>query len=451
MQRERSVSVRKASDYMSPVLGTYRARLGLRWCAWIVAALLINSLIACYSDSPQPSNAQTVSPPAAAKADETLVPTRVQPPKAIPTLPGASVVAVKDGSEVIDWPPPDGSMLELLDMVPEGFSQHTVEFSFSDPDSIGGYKVFAGGRIMHSRIGERVVQLNELMGLDFTRYEKGIWSWKPGKNSETFAVFQGEIAGSQAREKLVALGYRMTNNGGADYFELAEDYDFDFSHPLRAHGLDLNRLALSMDSIIAAPATSIIEDLITARQKGSTTLAGSAPHSLLVRAVGDGMVSGAFFKPRWISEAWKSTNPKPPDRLDRYQEADPNWGTLPDYDLALLGYRISDEEDEIVMALYFPSSTDAASASVELKVRWDSYFFDPFGQMSVADYMPVNQMCSALSLEVTQTSDGSIVVGSCTLKKTDNKYPRTGGPSLWLWLFNTGQMEFFARSLDEPR
>ena len=46
-----------------------------------------------------------------------------------------------------------------------------------------------------------------------------------------------------------------------------EDFSFDIKHQLRRTGLPFNRLALTGDSILAAPATEIIESLIAAPQK----------------------------------------------------------------------------------------------------------------------------------------------------------------------------------------
>ena len=230
-------------------------------------------------------------------------------------------------------------------------------FSFNDPKSIGDDWAFAEGRAIHPELKTNMVDMNELMGLDFRFYEHGIWSWKPGNSSITFMVFQGPIEGQQATDKLKGLGFRETIYRDTTYFELDEDFSFDVRHQLRRTGLLFNRLALLENSIIAAPATEIIERLIAARQTDSRTLMDSVPHSSLVRAAGEGLVSGAFFGPRWIVESWNSVNPKPPEQLDRYRAGPEAWETLSDYSLALLGYRIRENRDEMVIALNYRTPT----------------------------------------------------------------------------------------------
>ena len=189
-----------------------------------------------------------------------------------------------------------------LHVVPEEFSDDTLVFSINDPVSNSAPGAFAKGRALHPEIAANVVKLNELMGLDFSNYEQGIWSWKPGSDSRTFMAFQGSLEGQQTTEKLEGLEFRTTRYLDMTYFELHEDFKFNVRHELRRSGLLFNRLAVLGDSILAAPATEIIESLIAVRQGHSRTLAASLPHSSLADAAGEGLVSGAFFTPKWIVE-----------------------------------------------------------------------------------------------------------------------------------------------------
>ena len=301
---------------------------------------------------------------------------------------------------------------------------------------------------MHPEIASNIVNLNQLLGLDFRGYEQGIWSWKPGRSSRTFLAFQGPIEGEQATDALEGLGFKATSYLDTTYFELDEDFDFDIKHQLRTTGLLFNRLALLGDSILAAPATGIIESLIAARQQDSRTLMTSLPHSSLANATGEGLVSGAFFTPLWIVDTWNSVNPGTADRLDRYRAGAEAWGTLSDYSMALLGYRVRENTDEIVVALYYPASTDVDADSQELAARWNNYLYDPFGPTSEAADMQLNRACSPLSIHTIQSVEHSIIVGSCPIVKNMVTGSGASGPSLWLWLFNTRQLEFLAPDIE---
>ena len=322
-------------------------------------------------------------------------------------------------------------------------------FSFNEHESRGDHGAFAKGRAMHSEIAANIINLDELTGLDFRNYEQGIWSWKPDSKARTFMVFQGPIEGQQAKDKLEDLGFEKTSYMDTTYFELHEDYSFDIKHKLRRKGLLFNRLALLEDSILAAPATEIIESLIAAQQRDSQTLMDSVPHSSLANAAGEGLVSGAFFGPTWIVETWNTVNPRTPERLDRYRTGPEVWGTLSDYSLALLGYRVKEDTDEMVVALYFSGPTDVEANSEELTARWNNYLYDLYGPLSEADDIPLNQACAPLSVNTIQHDERSIIVGSCPMIEKEDTDSGIGVPSIWPWLFETRQLEFLTPDIED--
>ena len=209
-------------------------------------------------------------------------------------------------------------------------------------------------------------------------------------------------------------------------------------HQLRRTGLLFNRLALTGDSVLAAPATEIIGSLIAALQTGSQALSTSSPHSALADAAGDGLVSGAFFTAGWIAETWNTVNPGPADRLERYRTGPKAWGTMSEYSLALLGYRAGGKRgrnDHRPVLLSRPLM--ARTTRGNWAARWDSYLYDPSGLLVEDDEIPLNQACSPLSVHTIRDAEHSIVVGSCPINKNAGTDSGTGGLSLWLWLFDT--------------
>ena len=458
-------------EHSQVALNTTKAVCRLRWCFGLLPALLISFLLACDSDTPLVSDAQRHETPAPTEIPipteisaptEILSATKTSPPTPTkvpsptetspptPTKTPSPTETPTTGSGGISPPkrPPSTQYLsELLNVVPAEFSNDTLVFSINDPVSNSAPGAFAKGRAMHPEIAANVVKLNELMGLDFSNYEQGIWSWKPGSDSRTFMAFQGPLEGQQTTEKLESLEFRTTSYLDTTYFELHEDFKLNVRHELRRSGLLFNRLAFLEDSILAAPATEIIENLIAVRQGDSRTLAASLPHSSLANAAGEGLVSGAFFTPKWIEETWNSVNPRPADRLDRYRSGAEAWGTLSGHSLALLGYRTRENADAIVVVLYYPESTNVEANSQELAARWSSYHYDPSGPLSNTEDIPLNQGCSPLSVHTIRNAEDSIIVGSCPIIEDENTDSGTSGPSLWLWLFDTRQLEFLAQDI----
>ena len=205
--------------------------------------------------TPRPTEILTAAPDRTPTLEPTA--TATPTPTDIPT-------AEPDSASLAERTPSTRDLSELLNMLPGEFSDDTLVFSFNHPGSTG--YLFAKGRAWHPEIASSIINLNELMGLDFRNYEQGIWSWKPGFKSRTFMAFQGPIAGQQTTEKLEGLGFRTTSYLDTTYFELHEDFEFDIKHQLRRSGVIFNRLAVLGDSVLAAPATGIIESLIAARQ-----------------------------------------------------------------------------------------------------------------------------------------------------------------------------------------
>ena len=407
-------------------------------------------------DAPgNPQQLTAISPtPASGRTSATPTPSQKPSPTKAVTLsstpsPTGSPSAAHKGIGSTTGTPSLQGLSELLSMVPPEFADDTLVFSFNDPEFQDGHGQLPEGRAMHPEIAANIVKLKELLGLDFSNYERGIWSWKPGNRSSTFMVFQGPIEGQQTTDKLEDLGFKETSHRDTAYFELDEDFSFDIKHQLRRTGLFFNRLALTGDSVLAAPATEIIGSLIAGRQTGSQALSTSSPHSALADAAGDGLVSGAFFTAGWIAETWNTVNPGPADRLERYRTGPEAWGTMSEYTLALLGCRAGENADEMIIALYYSQATDGEDDSRELAARWDSYLYNPSGPLGEDGEILLNQACSPLSVHITWDTEHSIVVGSCPINKNAGADSGIGGLSLWLWLFDTRQLEFLAQDIED--
>ena len=103
----------------------------------------------------------------------------------------------------------------------------------------------------------------------------------------------------------------------------------------------------------------------------------------------------------------------------------------------------------MIIALYYSQATDGEDDSRELAARWGSYLYNPSGPLGEDDEIHLSQACSPLSVHVTRDAEHSIVVGRCTINKNAGADSVIGGLSLWLWLFDTRQLEFLVQDIED--
>ena len=82
-------------------------------------------------------------------------------------------------------------------------------------------------------------------------------------------------------------------------------------------------------------------------------------------------------------------------------------------------------------------------------MRWNNYIYDPSGPFSEDDDIALNKACSPLSVHTVQHNEHSTIVGSWPIKKNENTNSAAIGPSLWIWLFDTKQLEFLATDIED--
>ena len=123
-------------------------------------------------------------------------------------------------------------------------------------------------------------------------------------------------------------------------------------------------------------------------------------HLALSRAVGNGMIGGIFVTPDWVAKNahgsfWFQRRVGnavmcceiDPNALDVYLKGPGKMGRkLSTYSAALLGYRVRDDVEETVIALYYPDQANAErDAPQELKKQWDGFYANLDAKASVSD------------------------------------------------------------------
>ena len=386
----------------------------------------------------------------------------------------------------------ESRVAEALGSVPLEFSGRVVEFAdYSRSRAATGLEEAVSAEVLfqldhrtreryheglafHSHLGSRTQRINDLMGVDVFAFNQSVWSWQGNFNSPTFMLVDVPFDPEKVAGKLQALDYKKADHLGTAYYWLAEDFaPRRLTRPL---GLPLNRVAFLDGRLATAPSTGIIEQLIGVHHGQSPSLLESAPHRALVEAAGEGLLGGVFIPPGWVVESWKTAagsraagwldrgtgGTRPVDqtdrgslkaravaRLDRYLAGPGRWGQLSPYGPVLFGYRVQGEVEETVLALYYPDSAAAARDAGELETRWNSFYYDRTGARRESEEVPVTLSCSPFSTTVVEGSGHSLLIGTCPVIRSEERDVTVRGPFLWSELFETRELQFLVRDLDD--
>ena len=456
-----------------------KVRALIRTLSLVAASLWLLAGVACVSDTD----------PTQVPMAPTRVPTEV--PIQVPTRASTQVPTPIRAPE-LSTGGLESRVAQALGSVPLEFSGQVVEFAdYSGSRAATGLEEAVSAEVLfqldhrtreryheglglHPHLRARIQRMNDRMGVDVFAFDQSIWSWQDGFNSPTFMLVEVPFDPEKVAGKLKALDYKKADHSGTAYYWLAEDFaPRRLTRPL---GLPLNRVAFLDGRLATAPSTGIIEQLIDVHHGQSPSLLESAPHRALVEAAGEGLLGGVFIPPGWVVESWKTAvgrrlvgwldrgtgDTRPVDqtdrgslkaravaRLDRYLAGPGRWGQLSPYGLVLFGYRVQGDAEETVLALYYPDSAAAARDAGELEKRWNSFYYDPTGAHRESEDVPATLSCSPFSTTVVEGSGHSLLIGTCPVIRSEERDLTVKGPSLWEWLFETRELQFLVRDLDD--
>ena len=362
---------------------------------------------------------------------------------------------------------PSSSQVErILGTVPLGMADSPVIFAdyarsrtVTGLEDVGGFEDFVNlgpnererlyeGVPLHDELRSFTARLNDLVGLDIIGFDLSIWSWQPGSYQQNFLLVRSSFDSEKVANNLLKLDYEQDEYGGEEYYRLYENFKVDLRNPLRQYGLPINRIAFVGDWLLAASATDTLKALIDARNEEASNLLGSIRHSALAEAVGEGLLGGAFMTNQWIVEDWNKLNRRPFLRLDKYLDGPNRWGLLSSYTLALFGYRVLENVEETIIALYYPDPSGAGRDAPELEKRWNSFNHHSSVWDSHTEVL-ATRSCAPFSTVTVSGAESSILVGSCPVIMNADRDLAVGGPDLWLGLFNNRELQFLVQDLTE--
>ena len=266
-------------------------------------------------------------------------------------------------------------------------------------------------------------------------FDLGVWDFTGlAVDNPTYLNIRGRYEVDRIGSRLVdwesedtGQKYDVLEHQGVAYYAMYEDYEDDlFCCPLRLS--TLNRIAILDDWLLASIGTDMLEALIDLRSGRVDSLMDSKSHSQLAKAVGEGMLSGAFRDLASIEESLLYFASFRPDVIEELMEDSQQWGALSPYALTLAGYRIIDSREEISIALLYNDPLTAKRDEAVLEHRWTTYMGD-FATGS--DPIPLTQACAPFTTEVIEGQGYSVLVGSCPLKRGEFPHVLLDQPYLW--------------------
>lgn len=262
--------------------------------------------------------------------------------------------------------------------------------------------------------------------IDRTSFDPGIVP--PPK---TFTIIEGNFDESLIIGKLTALGYQSVSYDSFNYLSINEDYDFgDRLNPIATQVFSaMNRVAVLENTIIAAPATAVLTDILDTMAKTQISMADDPSCQWLLAGLGDA-ISGVILAPQIVMTAGLPSNI---EDVPLFQfEIPQNWGVLHQYDLAGMGFKDDGKEKFWVIALHYQDSQSAASDAGILANRLNSYIFNTSISEDTTKWIPLTDRYEVGQPEVQQDNSGGATISiECRFKPETRSFtwlfPLQGG------------------------
>ena len=175
----------------------------------------------------------------------------------------------------------------------------------------------------------------------------------------------------------------------------------------------MNRVIVGDGTIVAAPATELVDGFLATWSGNSPALSYDAALVALLGSIGDFLSAGVLDRQTVLE-------PNGADPLEYTKPAD--WGTLHDWDLFAAGYNASDEGRSLTLGLFYTDADDASADADELVERMNNYPTNVAERYPEATWLvdawperPLDRMCTEITSMVESQPEGAVVVVECPL------------------------------------
>ncbi len=221
--------------------------------------------------------------------------------------------------------------------------------------------LMAGCTLSNFDGGMYLEEWQNAFGFDVFDTSQEIWAEsliQPNSTRPLFSWMKGDFDQNNVIGKLNSLGYQFTNYASIDYYSINADNqlgDIKSSPAARMAKAYLNRVMVSEQEFIAAPADDIFFSVLDVRSGKQDTLADSLAYTRVAEFLGD--VLGAALVPQSVL---------------RSENVSTDWDMLHTYDLASIGYQVEGQDRKIVIVLHYADKS-ASDDVDELAHRMAEY------------------------------------------------------------------------------
>ncbi len=302
-------------------------------------------------------------------------------------LPGCALITGEEVGEPIDnGIPVNTEFGRMLSYVPYSFlEEHDIWFDnwakakqlygLEDIKSIEAVKHLPEGRLESfvalspKLTGNRwrSLELEPVVGFDIMMVDRMVFTdiIPPRSFSLSEGDFDEELIGS----KLTGLGYIKMEYGHHTYYGTGEDYKVSLENELAKMVLNsMNCLAVSDNTIMAAPAGKYITGMFDARDGNVASIIDNAACRALADSLGDVLTAVMMTPERIIITDLRMQG------IPKFDFNIPDdWGLLHQFDMAALGYRDDGEKGFMVIALYYQDEAAARADGAAILKRMETY------------------------------------------------------------------------------
>lgn len=227
----------------------------------------------------------------------------------------------------------------------------------------------------------------------------------------SFSISEGSFDEDLIAGKLTDLGYKKTDYGDCCYYGIRGDYEIDMRDLLGGEVLSaMNRIAIFDDTLIIAPATDNVTDVLDA-MSGTGSSAIDNPS---IRALADSLsevLTAVITTPERVFNPYYSID-EVKDTI-YYFDVPQDWGSLHQYEMAGTGLRAEGDERYCDIALYYGDRDDAQADGIEIIKRMKSYqmgtTFEEIEPIPLTDCFEIGEP------SVKKYREGAVLKISCRL------------------------------------
>jgi hypothetical protein len=187
-----------------------------------------------------------------------------------------------------------------------------------------------------------------------------------------YYISEGQFDKEVITGKLMGLGYQKVAYGSYSYYKINDDFSTGIPlNPVSAQVLAaMNRIAILDSTVIIAPATDIMTELLDTLAGKATAAIDNPGCRALAASLGD-LLSGVIMNPE------RTLNLNPPQKMPLFEFTVPSdWGVLHQYELTGIGFKNDGKDRYWVISLYYKDAQDATEDADILANRLKNYIFN---------------------------------------------------------------------------